>query len=62
MAIMIVAVVSSDDITRDTGSQHHRYALTLTITSRYKQYDKKPTIVAVTRPLRTSIGPSLNTT
>ena len=37
------------------------HTLALTITNTYKQYDKKPTAVAVTRPLRTSIGPSLNT-
>ena len=32
----------------------------LTINNIYKQYIKKPIIVTITRPLRTSISPNLN--
>ena len=49
---------TNDDTTHNIG---HHHTLILTITSTYKQYNKKPIIVAITRPLRTSIGPNLNT-
>ena len=36
------------------------YAFDLIATRKYKQYNKKPTIVAMTRPLLTMNGPKWN--